>query len=95
MSHANIYRYFPSKSALVEGVTDYWLRPIEAGLRDIADGPDPAYDKLERSSRRSSGPTVRSWKAMPIFLTCSPMRPHALPALPDGTGTGYRARSNG
>ena len=48
MSHANVYRYFPSKTALVEAVTDYWLRPIEAGLRDIADGPDPAYDKLER-----------------------------------------------
>lgn len=48
MSHANVYRYFPSKAALVEAVTDYWLRPIEAGLRDIADGPDPAYDKLER-----------------------------------------------
>jgi AcrR family transcriptional regulator len=48
MSHANVYRYFPSKAALVDAVTDYWLRPIEAGLRDIADGPDPAYDKLER-----------------------------------------------
>ncbi len=48
MSHANIYRYFPSKAALLEAVTDYWLRPIESGLRDIADGPDPAYDKLER-----------------------------------------------
>ena len=48
MSHANIYRYFPSKAALVEAVTDYWLRPIEGDLRNIADGPDPAYDKLER-----------------------------------------------
>ncbi|MGE3646193.1 MAG: TetR/AcrR family transcriptional regulator [Beijerinckiaceae bacterium] len=48
MSHANVYRYFPSKTALVDAVTDYWLRPIEAGLRIIADGPDPAYDKLER-----------------------------------------------
>lgn len=48
MSHANIYRYFPSKAALVEAVTDYWLRPIEAALRDVADAPDPAYDKLER-----------------------------------------------
>ncbi|MDP4593037.1 MAG: TetR family transcriptional regulator [Beijerinckiaceae bacterium] len=48
MSHANIYRYFPSKTALIDAVTDFWLKPIEAGLRDIADGPDPAYDKLER-----------------------------------------------
>ena len=48
MSHANVYRYFPSKAALLDAVTDYWLRPIEAGLMDIADSPDPAYDKLER-----------------------------------------------
>ncbi len=48
MSHANVYRYFPSKAALVEEVTAVWLRPIEAEARAIADGPDPAPDKLER-----------------------------------------------
>lgn len=48
MSHANIYRYFASKEALVDAVTGQWLKPIEASLRMIADGPDPAYDKLER-----------------------------------------------
>jgi AcrR family transcriptional regulator len=48
MTHANVYRYFPSKAALVEAVTAAWLRPLEADLRAVADGPDPAYDKLER-----------------------------------------------
>ena len=48
MSHANIYRYFPSKQALFEAVTEHWLRPLEATIREIRDGPDPAYDKLER-----------------------------------------------
>jgi len=48
MSHANVYRHFPSKQALIEAVTVHWLKPLEAGLRDIADGPDPAHDKLER-----------------------------------------------
>ena len=48
MSHANIYRYFPSKEALLEALTMHWLRPIEAGLHEIADAPDPAHDKLER-----------------------------------------------
>lgn len=48
MSHANIYRYFPSKKALFDAVTDYWLRPIETSLHEITDSPDPAYDKLER-----------------------------------------------
>ncbi|HEY8580162.1 MAG TPA: TetR/AcrR family transcriptional regulator [Beijerinckiaceae bacterium] len=48
MSHANVYRYFPSKESLIDALTDHWLKPIEAGLHDIADGPDPADDKLER-----------------------------------------------
>ncbi|HYP57338.1 MAG TPA: TetR/AcrR family transcriptional regulator [Beijerinckia sp.] len=48
MSHANIYRYYPSKEALIEEITAAWLRPLEAGLRTIADAPDPAFDKLER-----------------------------------------------
>ncbi len=48
MSHANVYRYYPSKSGLLEAVTGVWLKPIEAALHEIADGPDPADDKLER-----------------------------------------------
>jgi AcrR family transcriptional regulator len=48
MTHANVYRYFPSKIALLDEVTASWLRPLEAILRDAADGADPAYDKLER-----------------------------------------------
>jgi AcrR family transcriptional regulator len=48
MSHANVYRYFPTKAALVEAVSAAWLSPLEADLRAVADGPDPAHDKLER-----------------------------------------------
>lgn len=48
MSHANVYRYYPSKTALFEEITADWLKPLEAGLRIIADAPDPAFDKLER-----------------------------------------------
>lgn len=48
MSHANVYRYFPSKEALVDAVSAHWLRSVERGLHDIADAPDPADDKLER-----------------------------------------------
>ena len=48
MSHANIYRYYPSKAALFDEITADWLKPIETGLRDIADGPDPTFDKFER-----------------------------------------------
>ena len=48
MTHANVYRYFASKQALFEEITASWLRPLEARLREAADGADPAYDKLER-----------------------------------------------
>ena len=48
MTHANVYRYFPSKAELFEEITASWLRPLEARLREAADGADPAYDKLER-----------------------------------------------
>ncbi|MDE2579065.1 MAG: TetR family transcriptional regulator [Hyphomicrobiales bacterium] len=48
MSHANVYRYFPSKAALFEEVTAQWLRPLENETRGIREAPDPAPDKLER-----------------------------------------------
>ena len=49
MSHANVYRYFPSKQALFEAVTSQWLKPLERELRLVVEGQDPAYDKLERA----------------------------------------------
>jgi AcrR family transcriptional regulator len=48
MTHANVYRYFPSKAGLLDAVTTMWLRPLEARLREVAEGADPAADKLER-----------------------------------------------
>jgi AcrR family transcriptional regulator len=48
MTHANVYRYFPSKAALIDAITARWLGSLEAALSEIADSPDPADDKLER-----------------------------------------------
>ncbi|MCZ0733386.1 TetR/AcrR family transcriptional regulator [Phreatobacter sp. AB_2022a] len=48
MSHANVYRFFPSKAGLVEAVVVAWARSVELTLGDIANAPDPADDKLER-----------------------------------------------
>lgn len=48
MTHANIYRYFPSKTALVDAVIGEWFKEVEAELNAIAGMPDPADDKLER-----------------------------------------------
>lgn len=48
MTHANVYRYFPSKEALIDAVVADALRPVELMMADIAGAPDPADDKLER-----------------------------------------------
>ena len=48
MTHANVYRYFPSKAALVDAIAERWLKSLEALAAEIADAPDPADDKLER-----------------------------------------------
>lgn len=48
MTHANVYRYFPSKADLIDAVAGEWLKELEVHLAEIADAPDPADDKLER-----------------------------------------------
>jgi AcrR family transcriptional regulator len=48
MTHANVYRYFPSKAALIDAVAGRWLKALETLVAEITDAPDPADDKLER-----------------------------------------------
>jgi AcrR family transcriptional regulator len=48
LSHAAIYRYFPSKDALADAVIAAWMRDLERDLVETAGSPDPADDKLER-----------------------------------------------
>ncbi|MDX2238852.1 MAG: TetR/AcrR family transcriptional regulator [Hyphomonadaceae bacterium] len=49
MSHANIYRSFPSRDALFDAVTERWLGAITDALRPIAqDRAAPAPERLER-----------------------------------------------
>lgn len=48
ISHAAVYRYFPSKALLLEAVCQKWYRDFERELSDIIQQPDPADDKLER-----------------------------------------------
>jgi len=48
ITHANIYRYYPSKLALADAVIGQWLKSIEVALAETLGAPDPADDKLER-----------------------------------------------
>lgn len=48
MTHANVYRYYPSKEALFDEISAGWMRVLEGEFRIVTDAPDPADDKLER-----------------------------------------------
>lgn len=48
MSHANIYRYFPSKAAIVEAVLDRWLSRVENFIEETAQREGTAAERIER-----------------------------------------------
>jgi AcrR family transcriptional regulator len=48
MTHPNVYRYFTSKSALIDALVANWLRSLEELVETVIGAPDPVPDKLER-----------------------------------------------
>jgi AcrR family transcriptional regulator len=48
VSHGSVYRFFPSKAALREAVTERWLQRISAPLTAIAAQDEPAAVRLRR-----------------------------------------------
>jgi AcrR family transcriptional regulator len=48
MTHPNIYRYFTSKTALMDALVAQWLQPLEERIEMVVAAPDPVPDKLER-----------------------------------------------
>jgi AcrR family transcriptional regulator len=48
MTHPNIYRYFTSKTALIDALVTAWLKPLEELVETVIAAPDPVPDKLER-----------------------------------------------
>jgi AcrR family transcriptional regulator len=47
MSHANVYRYFPSKAAIIESVLDRWLSRVENLIGEIASRDGTAAERIE------------------------------------------------
>ena len=47
MSHANVYRYFPSKTAIVDAVLDRWLSRVEARVEQAAQCEGTATERIE------------------------------------------------
>jgi AcrR family transcriptional regulator len=48
MTHPNIYRYFTSKTALIDALITNWLKPLEERIEMVISASDPVGDKLER-----------------------------------------------
>ncbi len=48
VSHGSVYRFFPSKAALREAVTERWLAQAHDELRFIATEAGPATERLHR-----------------------------------------------
>ncbi|WP_405007131.1 TetR family transcriptional regulator [Kitasatospora purpeofusca] len=48
VSHGSVYRFFPSKAALREAVTERWLAQAHDELRLITDETGPAAERLHR-----------------------------------------------
>jgi AcrR family transcriptional regulator len=48
MSHANVYRFFDSKAALIDTLVRRWLGRLEGPLGDIATEDGPAPERLKR-----------------------------------------------
>ena len=65
MTHANVYRYFPSKAALARRLTADWLKPAGGGAAEVADAPDPADDKLERLILALARRGATGWRREP------------------------------
>lgn len=89
MSHANVYRYFTSKTALVDAVSAAWLKSVEAALADVAGAPDPADDKLERMLVALARALRERLEDAPASSTPSPRRWRPTARWPASTGPAY------
>ena len=47
MSHANVYRYFPGKTAIIEAVLDRWLSRVESLIGEVASREGTAAERIE------------------------------------------------
>jgi AcrR family transcriptional regulator len=76
MTHPNIYRYFTSKTALIDALITNWLKPLEERIEMVVSASDPVGDKLERMVVAVSG----------AYRTAKGEEPHLFAAFVVATG---------
>jgi AcrR family transcriptional regulator len=75
MTHPNVYRYFTSKTALIDALVTAWLKPLEEQIETVVSAPDPVPDKLERMitaiSRAYRGAKAEEPELFAAFVTAT------------------------
>ncbi len=78
MTHANVYRYFPAKTALLDEVVASGLRPLEARLREAVEGRRPG---LRQARAHAASPSTATTAASSTTIpSSSTSRRRARPA---------------
>ncbi len=84
MTHPNIYRYFTSKTALLDALVASWLKPLEDRIETVVSAADPVPDKLERMTVAIS----RAYRA------AKAEDPHLFAAFAAATAAGAPSRAS-
>ena len=83
MSHANVYRFFRSKTDILEAVEDEWLASIEEFVRLVAAQPGSAAQRIEEVAVRFFLVRIDQFEKYPQFFftlrTLFERLPSALP----------------
>ena len=93
MSHANVYRYYPSKAALIEEITADWLKPLETGCRTLPMRPTPPSTSSSGWFSRSTAPIATKLETDPNIFRSSSRRPKRRRGRPQASQS-RRARNS-
>ena len=84
MSHANVYRFFESRDALIEGLVDRWMKESEAGAKAALARSGSAADGLRaflvEMHKQKRARFINAPNALNIFQTASVTRPDVFEA---------------
>ena len=82
MSHANVYRFFKSKSSLLDAIIDEWLTWLENFIDEIAARPLPAAQRLElvvlELHRKRKQKFLEDAEIFEVFKRVAELRPEVL-----------------
>jgi AcrR family transcriptional regulator len=74
MSQSNVYRFFPSKEALLEAYVERWFRPFNEMMEEVVESDLPPREKLYQFFARRFAEKRRRYEDDPeYFMACMAM----------------------